>query len=358
MKKVLIVKPDGIGDFVIFSAVLAEYARLYKDSQLDLLCHPNVKLLAEAMPYFNRIDCVEWARLGRKKGLFYKIGFHLRMLIRHYDLVIYPLYSREHKGDVIVRFLRAKEKVAFDGGPARDIADRVKRRNRWYARIITADPRECLEIERNAEFINKIGGNVSLHGLAPKLFFTQEDTLEFDDLCRSNRLKSKEYICFFPGAGMPIRHWDPKEWISLIGNLRRQRPTQTFVFLGGEADRGVVNKILSGLQADGCMVDLVGKLGLRLTAKVIEGAQLLVSMETSAVHIAAAVGTPNVCLIGGGHFGRFYPYGDLAKNRIVFKKMDCFGCNWNCRYSRIRCILEISHLHVSTEVERAGYARD
>jgi len=45
--------------------------------------------------------------------------------------------------------------------------------------------------------------------------------------------------------------------------------------------------------------------------------------------------------MGGGHFGRFHPYGDLSRNRVVCKRMDCYGCNWRCRYPAARCMEEI-----------------
>jgi len=46
--------------------------------------------------------------------------------------------------------------------------------------------------------------------------------------------------------------------------------------------------------------------------------------------------------MGGGHFGRFFPYGNLKKNRVVYRKMDCFACNWQCKFSTVKCIEEIS----------------
>jgi ADP-heptose:LPS heptosyltransferase len=43
-------------------------------------------------------------------------------------------------------------------------------------------------------------------------------------------------------------------------------------------------------------------------AKLISVAEILVSNEASAVHFAACVSTPFVCISNGNHFGRFNPY--------------------------------------------------
>ena len=54
--------------------------------------------------------------------------------------------------------------------------------------------------------------------------------------------------------------------------------------------------------------DMTGKTTLPQLAKLISLSKILISNETSAVHFAAAVGTPFVCLSNGNHFGRFNPY--------------------------------------------------
>ena len=79
------------------------------------------------------------------------------------------------------------------------------------------------------------------------------------------------------------------------------------------------------------------------------------------MHISTAVGTPVVCIIGDGHFGRFVPYPDLpgqsSKIKAVFRKMPCYGCNWECVFSLSKgdpapCISNISVEEVWQEVEK------
>jgi ADP-heptose:LPS heptosyltransferase len=64
--------------------------------------------------------------------------------------------------------------------------------------------------------------------------------------------------------------------------------------------------------------------------------QILISNETGTAHIANAVGTPTVCILGGGHFGRFVPYpvlsGQTSHLKVVYHKMPCYGCDWKCVY--------------------------
>jgi ADP-heptose:LPS heptosyltransferase len=54
--------------------------------------------------------------------------------------------------------------------------------------------------------------------------------------------------------------------------------------------------------------DLTGKTTLPQLVNLIAGAKILISNESCAVHIAAAVGTNAVCISNGNHFGKFNPY--------------------------------------------------
>jgi ADP-heptose:LPS heptosyltransferase len=106
---------------------------------------------------------------------------------------------------------------------------------------------------------------------------------------------------------------------------------------------------------------LAGKTSLPEFVEVIRQARLLISNETSAVHIAAAVKTPSVCILGGGHFGRFLPYPEKVVNCkpvAVFKKMACFGCNWKCNQPHnvngcVPCIEQIEMPDVISAVDVA-----
>ena len=97
---------------------------------------------------------------------------------------------------------------------------------------------------------------------------------------------------------------------------------------------------------------MIGKTTLNQMLFILKNAYFLIGNDSCAVHIAVAVSAPSVCILGGGHFGRFMPYDigvrtDRPLPRVVAHKMDCFGCNWECIYSNKKnkpapCIYKIS----------------
>jgi len=326
VSKILIIRPDRIGDFVIFSSALKYYRQLFKDYQIHLLVIPQVKPIAENCPYVDYVFCFDpEASFFKTPVKFLK---QLKVLRNNfYDKIIYPVYSRNR--DEIALLAEGKEKIAFAGN-----GQSVQRKNNsFFSMIVNPDLEPCKEIERNAEFIKKLGWNSPLE-LKTQIWFDRDDELKFQRFKNQYGLKEKNYIVLACGARLPIRLWPVEKWVELINRLLPKIADAPILLVGDNNDKKINSKIKSAAGLNNILIDLAGKIDLRLLAKIIENSAMLMGTESAAVHIAAAVETPNVCLMGGGHFGRFYPYGNLEKNRIAYYKMDCFGCNWKCKYQR------------------------
>ena len=132
------------------------------------------------------------------------------------------------------------------------------------------------------------------------------------------------------------------------------------VVCGTEAEATIVSRVMEHARLEEG-VNLAGKTTLSQFIELVRGARLLIGNETSAVHIAAAVGTPSICLLGGGHFGRFLPYPDCvegAKPVAVYERMECYGCNWRCHQPHpkggaVPCISTIDVETVMKAVEKS-----
>ena len=86
---------------------------------------------------------------------------------------------------------------------------------------------------------------------------------------------------------------------------------------------------------------------------IIKDAQFLLSNDTSVVHIASAVATPAFCLLEWRPLWALYmPYDIESETEkplpvAITYQMDCFNCNWRCRYfvedgRPVPCIEKIS----------------
>ncbi len=132
-----------------------------------------------------------------------------------------------------------------------------------------------------------------------------------------------------------FRSWPAERFAALARRILQRQPGWKCIVAGTAAERDLARSIagaigpVSGNRAgetlSGALLDLIA------------GASLVLGNDSAAGHMAAYCGTLSVVAVGGGHFGRCYPY-DSAASPItampvtVHESMDCFGCDWLCRY--------------------------
>lgn len=171
---------------------------------------------------------------------------------------------------------------------------------------------------------------------------------------------SGRYWVLAPGASKDFRRWPAEHFAEIARRLAQCRPGWRCVVVGSAQEAQLAQPIVRALGAN--VVDLTGRTGLPALLALIAGARLVLGNDSAAGHIAAAVGTPSVMMVGGGHWGRCYPYNPAEAPvrrlpHVVGHPMPCFGCDWICRYtSRVDqpfpCIDAIDVDAVWQQVER------
>jgi ADP-heptose:LPS heptosyltransferase len=339
-KKVLIVRLDAIGDFVLWLDAAQELRRTFPPDRyrITLLGNGVWTSLAEMLPHFDEV-----ISLDRKRFYFHPAYRHrlLRELRNErFDLVIQPTFSREFLyGDSAVRFSGARERIGSSGDCSNQIPFLKRISDHWYTRLIPASKEPLMELERNAEFLRGLG----LHEFrcaVPELpgFAPPPGTSNLPD----------RYV-LFPGAGKPEKRW-PLEKFARLAERIHHATGWIGIVCGGPGEEDLGDSLLRF--ADAPLENQAGRTSLTELVSVIAGARLLVGNDTSAIHIATAVSTPSVCILGGGHYGRFLPYRtevetDKPLPVPVVYPMECFRCNWTCIYipkpgEAAPCILNVS----------------
>lgn len=325
LKKVLIVRLDAIGDFILWLDAAKEFRRLFAAGQfrITLLGNRIWTPLAESIPFFDEVLSLERSRFS--SGSVYRYKALKRMRQAGFDIVIQPTSSREFLlGDSVVRFCGAKERIGFEGDCSNILPFLKRISDNWYTRLVHASREPLMELERNAEFLRGLGlpafrcGIPELRNIFPP--------------SRSTGLP--DYYVLFPGVGFPIRQWPVKNLADLATRIYKATGW-TGIVCGGPGEQEVGDTLLR--DTDAPLENRSGLTSLQELASLIAGVRLVVANETSAIHIAAAVSTPAVCILGGGHYGRFVPYRiETPTERPlpvpVTYTMDCFYCNWDCIY--------------------------
>lgn len=147
---------------------------------------------------------------------------------------------------------------------------------------------------------------------------------------------SGRYAVFCPGAEYgPAKRWP--YFAELAGRM-----SVSAVVLGSAAD------LEAGKDIRGR--NLIGKTSLDEAIDLIAGAAYVVTNDSGLMHVAAALGTPQVALFGSSSPERTPPLS--ARARVVWLKPECSPCFERvCPLGHFRCMRELSVEKVLSEIK-------
>ena len=327
LEVVLLIRQDAIGDFVMWLDTAKEYRKLYPADKYKIVLVGN-KIwydLAEKLPNWDEVLAVDVIRFKTFSGYRWILLRKIRSFGA--QIAIQPTFSREfYHGDSLVRASKATRKISSVG----DMGNRnwLKKfiADSWHTELIPVSTRPMTELERNAEFFS---------GLSNYSHITGYPQLDIPELWLSSEWREKIFYILVPGTSGAVdgKEWPPAFFSDLAKKIFQQTDWEGFI-CGAKQEHSLGEQILK--QSDVPLQNLCGQTTLVELAGLLSQSRLTISNDTGVVYLSSAVGTKSVCIVGGGHFGRFVPYPDLPGQtnnlKEVFHKMPCYGCNWKCIY--------------------------
>ena len=168
----------------------------------------------------------------------------------------------------------------------------------------------------------------------PVLSVSQEEILE---TCRRFGIKG-EYTVLCPGAEYgPAKRWP------YFSELAAKLGTPA-VLLGSRNDE----QAAAGIPGK----NLIGKTSLDEAIRLIAGAAAVVSNDSGLMHVAAALGRPQVALFGSSSPEHTPPASPRA--RVLWLKLECSPCfERECPLGHFRCMKEITVEQVLAAMDQA-----
>lgn len=352
MERVLIFRPDNIGDIVLFSGVVRHLRAVHSKAHITLAVQPHAINLIEFCPYADKIisvdELVTWRKLQRKavRGSFRFAGTlkafeRMRDYVApSFDRVIYPVKSPQPKHLEVVADLHLRKVVGMhgchinepEGGYPEDLrpeklySDRldVSRCDPWRHELFTY-----------VDFLGFLGIRAAtMEDVRPEVWIPDSER----NLLKEESRRSGKLVGIFPCATDERRCWNPENYTAVARSLDRD---VVYVLFGSQRDLKLsshVERALIAGRPGARIINLAARTTLRELYVAISTCSVLLSMDSAGLHMGIAAGIPTVAVAGGGHFGRFIPWGDPAKNVVLSQKLDCFHCNWKCHRETADCI--------------------
>ncbi|HEX7241681.1 MAG TPA: glycosyltransferase family 9 protein, partial [Longimicrobiaceae bacterium] len=202
------------------------------------------------------------------------------------------------------------------------------------------------------DFLRMLGIDASADELRPEFWTDAADRAWAEGAVP--RAEGALTLGIAPGVTAPRGKFYPLEQLARAVEMAGDARLRVVLF-GSASEAGIcaeLGRLLDGSPAVASITDLSGRSTLRQMVEGIRRCDAFLAPDAAALHVAVALGKPTVGILGGGHYGRFHPWGDPERNRICSVPMECYGCNWTCRFATTRCVLEV------TPEQVAGALRD
>lgn len=326
--KILLVKLSAFGDVVQSLPVAMAIRKQLPDARLDWLVEPAASGIVLGHP---ALDNVLISPRGRMTGsLMGKMGqlwgFRDKLQSTGYDAVL-DLQGLIKSG-ILVSLSRGSRKIGFSGGkePAAALALNEK--------LPPYDP-DRHALQRYLDLLEPLGLQrpaVIEYGLEP----TPAEEAQVDELL-AGLGKKRSLVVLHPVALWGSKLWPRQHWAELARLLAAAGADM--VVTGAEADRPWAQAIIQGSGVGQSIGDLTGRTSLRVLAALLKRADVVVSTDTGAMHLAAAMDATVVPLFGPTAPWRTGPFGQ--SENVVRLGLDCSPC-FKRTCDDPRCMSDIS----------------
>lgn len=318
---IVYIKLDALGDFVLWLSTLPEPVKACSSSKVTLIIDRNYAALVENLNIYDELILINVDEFSRFST--YRFLKLLQLSKIKCNTALQCVYSRRSIiCDSIMLMLLSDCKVTL----SRDYKNnRITKfegfiLDRIYDKIYPLPSGPINELKLNRYLTGKVTNCTRFY--APN----------FNHLpSYFKSTKHDYYIVVAPFAGWRSRQWPMDRYLEVI-NWLFKAGFRKIIMVGTLSDRVEFENIPAFYRE--MIIDFVGKTSVVEYVSLIRDAEFVLCNDSSAAHIALATNTKMVCILGGGHFGRFLPT-EKEVNKPVhycFKKMPCFGCDWKCQY--------------------------
>lgn len=278
--RILVVRPDRVGDVVLSTPVLRAIRRQWPDAYLAMMVRPYARDVLVANPWLDEIITDEAD--GSDRGM---IGFARqvwRLRARRFDTALMLLPTMR------VAWLLFLAGIPRRIGVGRTIYQALtltRSVSRHHDTPLRHEADYCLDLAR------AIGAETN--DLRPAVFLTDSERNAARTLLRAEGVEGGPIIGLHPGNGRNAPNWPPERY-GLLADRLIDHCGATILVTGSPSEQALVDRLVVGTTAH--VISLVGRLSLRQLIGVIAELDLLISSSTGPMHLAAALGIPTVSL--------------------------------------------------------------
>ena len=332
--RILIVAPNWLGDSIMAQPLLALLKNKAPAAPIDVIAVPAVAPVFRRMPEVARVIEADF----RHGSLDFRARWNLGRSLKSQYAQSYTL-PNSWKSALVPFFADIPVRVGYAGEARVGLID-VRHANptkdapreamaRFYARLADLPGKhdDKLELPQPwlfADPLRVIAAKVNL-GLHP----------------------AQNLVALCPGAEYgPAKRWPAEYFAEAAGKLKARGYTP--IVLGAQSDvpAGLTIEQLSS----GAAINLCGKTSLDDAINLIAGSRAVITNDSGLMHVAAALGRPQIALFGSSSPEHTPPLSEAA--RVLYLKVECSPCfARECPLGHFKCMRELTPEKVLAEFD-------
>ncbi|MCJ7580985.1 MAG: lipopolysaccharide heptosyltransferase II [Candidatus Aminicenantes bacterium] len=317
VKNILVIAQKRMGDTVVSIPTFRAIRNGLPQSRITVFAPSYIRDIVERIGEIDHI-----IEFDSGLSLFKKAKKIRKFSGSPYELAIDLTCDYTMEGALLSYLSRAKYRVGYDTfGRGLLFNKSVPHKNRSIPMT-----EEILEIARSIDLDTK---DKSLK-IAPS-DLAQKEARQF---LREHKVTEEDLLIgIHPGGHYPTQRWFPERFGQLADELMRKDHLK-IVFLGGPKENEQIEKISKTMQNTPMIFT---HQPVRNLLSLIQSCHLLICNNSGPLHLATALGTPTVSLMGPTQPERWWPQGE--GHTVLRKDLSCMPCNEGiCERKTIECL--------------------
>lgn len=339
-KNILITALLNLGDLILVTSAVDLIKKNFPDTKVTLLVHSFLKDAVENNSVVDDVIGFEYKSGETSFSAMRKMIGEIKR--RNFDLAI--SLDRKPRTAILLFMSGIKRRVE----PSKVLGDKKNRVTVLYTDIvkITHDLEKTLQAETYQEIMRKFF-NIEGHG-EPK--FPQKNS-PFADKLFANFSPDKLKIALCVKGTFPLKTY-PKEYFAEVVKTLREKYSAEFFIVGAKGDKDYSDEVIS--EIGGGVLNLCGETSLTDLAEILRRADLLITVDTGAAHIAATTKIKMVVMYGCTSPERWHPINENAV--VLTSKENCCPCKFkpeDCpTYPKPNCLYNLKPEKVIAAAEK------
>lgn len=330
-ERILAISLAGAGDTLLATPVLRELRTAYPAAAIDVLTMQGAvpREVLEGNPCVRSWLHFDFLREGRLRS----VAFCLSLRRRAYDLSLTLMPQNRLEYNVISWIIGARERLGFEF-----VCDCGARPRRFLTRVVRED-RRLHVVDNNLRLLTEgLGLPLAARDPRPELHVGPDHEAAAAGFCALPPMAGRRLVGFHPGSGttknLVLKRWPASNWADLARRVAAWEPGVFIVLFGSPDEAPLRREIMaaSGLPPD--RIGLAPDGPVRATAALIRRMESFICGDTLLTHVAAAVGTPVVEIVGPTDPAATGPY--KVPHRIVRLGLPCSPCYFFSKHG-IQC---------------------